>query len=113
MRSRYSAFALAKVPYIMATTHHENVGFESNASAWSAELRNYCRQTQFLGLTIHQASNRLPNWRGDEIEGIVEFSANLYMNGSQDIELKEKSLFKKPQDRWLYFSGEAQWIPQS
>ncbi len=100
MRSRYSAYALGKVDYIIATTHPGGPHFRPDAVAWRAELSTFCRGTSFDGLTVHGAG-AMPGG-----EAWVEFTARLNQDGV-DASFREHSRFAIHDGRWTYFAGEA------
>jgi len=93
MRSRYSAFARGEVDYLIAT-HPE---LDLSESERRLALRQACRQTRWLGLTIISVSGGGPS----DLEGTVQFEAR-YRGGV----LKETSLFARKGDclagAWLY-----------
>lgn len=97
MRSRYCAYAMGKVDYIIGTTHRDNPEYRKNTRAWRSEVLGYCKTTTFLGLTI------LEDEPGEEISTIT-FQAKLRVKGSPVL-MTEKSRFVKPGKRWLYHSG--------
>jgi SEC-C motif domain protein len=90
MRSRYSAYALHKVEYIMQTTHPDSPHFESDRVRWHQELELFCQQTRFANLSVQ-------NVEGDT----VTFRAMLFQ-GAQDVSFTERSLFRQLDGRWLY-----------
>ncbi len=83
MRSRFAAFALGKVGYIMQT---EQLDTPSSRE----ELSRFCEQTDFVGLHF---------WA--ETDTTVTFRAVLLQNG-RDASFTERSLFEKQRGRWLY-----------
>jgi len=83
MRSRFAAFALEKVGYIMQT---EQLDTPSSRE----ELIHFCEQMDFVGLQILA-----------ETELTVTFHAVLLQNG-RDASFTERSLFEKQGGRWLY-----------
>lgn len=83
MRSRFAAFALGKVGYIMQT---ERLAEPSSRES----LRRFCEQTEFVGLQIVE-----------EAANTVTFRATLMQNG-RDASFTERSLFAKERGRWLY-----------
>ena len=83
MRSRFAAFALGKVGYIMQTERLD-------APSRREELRHFCQQTDFVGLQIVA-----------ETETTVTFHAVLLQNG-RDASFTERSLFEKQRGRWVY-----------
>ena len=99
MRSRFAAYALGRADYIVATTHPDNVQFQSDTDAWLASIQSFSAATRFLGLRIVEAS---------EIDGMratVTFHATL-QQGGKDASFTEQSTFLREADgRWRYRSG--------
>lgn len=85
MRSRYCAFALGLVNYLIETetTHQDRSAIEA-----------FCREVDFLGLEIIEA---VDDW--------VVFRAILSKEG-QDCSFTEKSYFQKIDGKWKYSAGE-------
>ncbi len=86
MRSRYSAFALGLVDYLVATTHPDNPVSQK-------ELETHCQQTRFLSLEILEVE-----------EAFVTFRAS-FIHQMQPMAFTERSYFMKVGGRWLYHSG--------
>ena len=88
MRSRYSAFAKGEVEYLRRT---------HGQPALRRALLQACRQTTWLGLTIHAVDGG----GADDLEGTVRFEAR-----HQEGVLQETSLFQRRDGRadgdWLY-----------
>lgn len=91
MRSRYAAFVLHEVEYLLAT--------------WHPVTRP---------MSIDPAT--IPDWKGLQIlrtekgeeadtEGVVEFLA-IALVGKQLCHFHEESRFVKQEDRWLYMDGD-------
>jgi SEC-C motif-containing protein len=95
MRSRYSAYALALVEYIIDTTHPDSPQAESDRAAWRRSIEHFCRTTRFAGLTILAVD-----------DDKVTFRASLFV-GPDDVSFTERSLFRRSEGRWLYVSGLA------
>ena len=100
MRSRYAAYALGKVDYIIQTTHPKNGSRKSNLSSWKKDLQLFCKTTEFTGLQIL-------SFVDGETCSTVTFHARLVQN-SRDASFTEKSNFEKVNGRWLYKDGEIQ-----
>jgi SEC-C motif-containing protein len=97
MRSRYCAYALGKVTYIVETTCKGQPAFEQDISAWRAQIASLCRETQFVSLDFCACSEQADSaW--------VSFVAGLEQKG-QPIQLAEKSFFLRRKKRWFYASG--------
>ena len=82
MRSRYSAYALKKIDYIIET------GVMTRGTR--KDIENFAITTSFDGLTIVEAE-----------ANFVTFTAHLTSHG-QDVSYTEKSHFEKVNDRWRY-----------
>jgi SEC-C motif-containing protein len=89
MRSRYAAYALHLVDYIIETTHSRK-----RMALQAQDILEFCRTTQFVNLTIHAFVDG-PN------EAYVTFTAHLERNGT-DVSFTEKSRFLKENGRWFY-----------
>ncbi len=90
MRSRYSAYALGKIDYIMATTHPDSPHLLGDRNVLRAQLQQFSDGTRFAGLQILAAG-------GDT----VTFHAVLFED-ERDVSYTERSLFKQKDGRWLY-----------
>lgn len=95
MRSRYAAYALGKVGYIVQTTHADSPLRPQNEPVWRKELQRFCRETQFVGLQI-VATDQL-----DKQTATVTFRAIL-LQGGRDASFTEQSLFERVRGRWVY-----------
>ena len=89
MRSRYSAYVLARADYLLTTWHPTT---RPPAIALDA-----ADQVQWLGLKVICADN-------DSTTGVVEFVARHKLNGKA-YRLHEVSQFVKQNGRWLYVTG--------
>ena len=94
MKSRYSAYAVGDVSYIIKTTHKDNPSFNEDKLTWSKDILEFCKSSEFFGLEILEFIN------GNDT-AFVTFKA-LLSNGV----LLEKSGFLKTENGWLYVSGE-------
>ena len=97
MRSRFCAYALGEVAYVIATTDPQGPQFQPNRARWEAEVEAFCAGTEFRALEVLEASEE-----GDE--GRVTFRATL-LQGGADASFAERSRFRRRQGRWLYHSG--------
>jgi SEC-C motif-containing protein len=90
MRSRYSAFALGRADYLLATWH---------ASTRPPELRFEPPLPRWLGLEVRAEASTGP----DSAE--VEFVARLRVGGRAQ-RLHERSRFVRENGRWTYLAGD-------
>ena len=93
MRSRYTAFVMSNVEYLIQTTHSALL-----SRGMRNELKEACRENQWLSLRVIDTEDV------SEIEGYVEFVAYA-RQGEVTVELHERSRFFKVKERWLYHSG--------
>ncbi len=98
MRSRYAAYALGEVDYILATTDPTGPQFRADTVAWAADVRSFSAGTRFEGLEVLSAETQ-----GDL--GWVSFRARLNQAG-RDASFGERSTFVREGARWLYRCGE-------
>jgi len=94
MRSRYSAYALSMIDYIMKTTHPNNSDYTTEKEVWRSSIEAFSSTTEFLKLEILEFID-------GEKRASVAFKASLSSG-----EMLEKSIFLKVENRWLYESGE-------
>lgn len=97
MRSRYSAYAVGAVDYLIATTDPAGPQWRDDRSAWADEIEQFCRHTRFEKLIVRSAT-------ADEDHGEVVFFAKLSRAG-EDVSFEERSAFTRVDGRWLYHSG--------
>lgn len=93
MRSRYSAYSLGLVDYIIRTTHPQSPYFETDRKKWEKAIYAFCHTTQFEKLEILGSGD---DW--------VHFIAHLKQN--TPLLLEEKSRFEKVDGKWLYLVGD-------
>lgn len=98
MRSRYSAYCLGLIDYIIETTHPDHHDFTQKREEWKKQLRAFSSHTHFEKLEILSCEEMGAN------TGYVTFTAHLRQAG-QDRTFTERSLFEKVNDKWLYRSG--------
>lgn len=97
MRSRYSAYALHDVDYIIKTTHPDNLDYTENRPMWAISLLQFCHSSTFWGLDILEFSEK-------NEEAFVTFFAHI-KQGEKETSFQEKSRFLKIEGRWLYRSA--------
>ena len=95
MRSRYSAFAVADVDYIMRT-----YAPETRPNSERVEIKQWAASVMWLGLQVISTKKGKP---GDK-EGRVKFKA-LYSEAGKIHEMLEDSYFRFEQGQWFYVDG--------
>ena len=93
MRSRYSAYVLAREDYLLRTWH-------GSTRPAQLDLQD-ASQVKWLGLKIL----RCEAGGVDDREGIVEFVARYQVNGRAE-RLQEVSRFVRDAGQWLYADGQ-------
>lgn len=93
MRSRYSAFTLAKGPYLIETHHSE-----TRNTVDEKELVDWAESVTWVRLEILNTTNG----KEENEMGTVEFKAYLKENGKQRF-LHENSVFKREFGVWKYY----------
>ncbi len=96
MRSRYSAFCLGKIEYLLATRHASRRQPNDRANLIQTLSRTNWVRLQVLATDRGAA---------DDDSGHVEFVASYHEDGTAG-QLHERSFFVKEDDRWFYHSGE-------
>jgi SEC-C motif-containing protein len=89
MKSRYSAYAMGEVRYIIKTALRDD---DINS------IKEFCKNSSFKKLEII-------DFIDGENEAYVTFRATIFQ-GSNDISFTEKSKFIKIDGKWMYESGE-------
>ncbi len=97
MRSRYTAYALGRIDYVIATTHPDSPHRRDDVGAWRSELQAYCAAVRFTGLEVVSASTQ-----GDA--GSVHFRAHLQGRAGATVQ-EEHSRFLRLEGRWMYVDG--------
>lgn len=99
MKSRYSAYALGEVDYVMSTTHPDSPHRQVDVPLWREELIAFSHGTRFEGLSIlgHGTLESGGAW--------VHFRAHLSRKG-EDVGFEERSRFFKVNGEWRYLDGE-------
>lgn len=99
MRSRYVAYAMGNVDYIVKTTHAENSQAHLPLHFQKRQILKFCQSTEFRGLEILEVQEGISS-------SMVTFRAVLSQKGA-DCSFIEKSLFKKENGFWFYLKGEV------
>lgn len=100
MRSRYSAFSLGQVDYLLDTLHPD-----LRRPGERADLERSIASTEWTGLRI--VATRAGG--ADDDHGEVEFVATFRRAGLPG-HLHERSRFERLAGRWLYHSGETEGL---
>ncbi|MBS2212732.1 hypothetical protein KEM09_15035 [Carboxylicivirga mesophila] len=96
MRSRYTAFTLANIDYLMKTHHVSTRPIKDKL-----EILNWAKSVQWMELTILNTQKG----KAHDKDGIVEFKALYLENGTLQA-IHEKSLFRNEKGIWYYVSGQ-------
>ena len=103
MRSRYAAYALGEVDYVLQTTDPDGPAWEGPPRAtmerWRASVERFCQSTRFAGLEILEAPP------AQHATGTVTFRARLEQGGL-DASFAERSRFVHRGGNWRYHAGE-------
>lgn len=99
MRSRYAAYAVGAVDYIVDTTDPEGDAYESDRDSWRRRLRQYVEGTEFQNLEVLEH-------REDGERAEVSFRAKLRQDGG-DASFSERSEFRMIDGDWYYSHGET------
>lgn len=95
MRSRYSAYALGEVDWIVASQSPDGRQFVDRQAT-----EQWSKRATWFGLEIVETKEGGP----DDVEGIVEFKA-YYRLGGEDIKHHEIASFRKEDDTWYFVDG--------
>jgi len=95
MRARYTAYATGDVDFIVGSHDPER---RSEVDRKNTEL--WSKSAEWLGLEILSVEKGLP---ADDT-GVVEFVARYKVKGTK-IEHRERALFRKHQDHWVFVDG--------
>ncbi len=95
MRSRFSAYALAKVDYLISTRPEAKRADEDRK-----ELEQYCKSVSCVGLKI------IGKEKGGKVDdtGIVTFHASIQANGRRSLHIETAS-FTREHGKWVYADG--------
>lgn len=95
MRSRYVAFTLANVDYLMRTWHsrYRPVRDRKKILAWAKSVK-------WLGLQVIATKFGLT----DDDKGIVEFRA-MFVEDDKMSHIHERSQFEREKGHWVYVTG--------
>lgn len=101
MRSRYTAFATGNVDYIIQTHDPERRGDidETSTADWS-------KNSEWLGFELVSAEAGGEN----DNAGVIEFVARYKVKGVT-INHRERAVFRKHGDRWVFVDGQIKNSP--
>ncbi|PIQ23821.1 SecC motif-containing protein [bacterium (Candidatus Blackallbacteria) CG17_big_fil_post_rev_8_21_14_2_50_48_46] len=96
MRSRYSAYVLRKIDYLLKTRHprHQETKERENIEKWANAVVFY--KLEILNCSQGKVQDKT---------GKVEFKAHYKLNGEDGL-IHERSRFKRYQGHWSYWDGE-------
>jgi SEC-C motif-containing protein len=95
MRSRYTAYTVHSIDYIINTSLDENERIDYK------ETKDWSENSKWLGLKIISTDQGGPA----DTEGTVEFEASFERDGLKDIH-HETARFAKKGEKWMYKDGE-------
>lgn len=98
MRSRFSAYALTLVDYIIKTSHPQNICFQKDLKTLKKDIKSFCEETLFEDLEILDFTQ-------EKKQAFVTFIATLKVTG-KDISFSEISHFEKMEGKWFYKGGQ-------
>jgi SEC-C motif domain protein len=99
MRSRYSAYALNNVEYIVRTTHPRHPAVAQNLQRWKEEIMKFAMNTDFEKLEVLDLKEQ-PD------RAVIIFIAHLKQE-DEDATFTERSFFVKTDVGWLYVNGDV------
>lgn len=92
MRSRYSAFVMADIDYLMKSHHSTTCPIDEKD-----EILKWTKSVEWLRLEVLNSTKGVK----DDIEGAVEFKAYFKENGIVSV-IHENSKFLKEHNHWVY-----------
>ena len=98
MRSRYTAYATGRVPYIIATSHPD-----LRPAPDAQSIEQWCREAKFIGLEVKECTAGGP----EDLEGTVRFIAWFVERGKLQ-GIHERSTFRRHEGKWTYAAGAHQ-----
>ena len=100
MRSRYAAYAIGDVDYLVSTLHPDHGDRQVPLEVLRASLRAACRDYRYTGLEVRAAETE-----GDR--AMVAFFARVFQRGV-DLSFGERSRFERVAGAWRYLDGETE-----
>ncbi len=99
MRSRYSAYALNNVDYIVRTTHPRHPAVSQNLNVWKEAILKFSMTTDFERLEVLDVKE-------EHDRATITFIAHL-KHGDEDATFTERSYFAKVDGVWFYVNGDV------
>ena len=97
MRSRYTAFTKGKVDYLLQSLHPDKRDQHEERT-----IRNWAMKSEWIGLEIIETEKGMP----EDTEGKVELIARYRQKGRRENH-HELAEFKKEDDTWYFYDGQA------
>ena len=94
MRSRFAAYALGLVDYVLDTTHPAGSIWKPDRAAWAADITAFCAATDFVRLRVIDTGT-------NGSDATVTFEAQLRQRGRMG-PFVERSAFRLLDGRWTY-----------
>jgi len=101
MRSRFSAYALGLVDYLVATTAPQ-----SRDKTLAADIAHTIETTQWLSLDVLNTQQGGINDKMGKVTFLAHYLDKTKPNQSKPSKLHERSRFKRYEGRWVYVDGE-------
>ena len=95
LRSRYTAFTLGDVDYVLSTHHPKTRG-----EVKREEIEAWSKNSRWLGLSVE----RVEAGQKDDEQGVIVFCARYHADG-EDQEHWEQSLFEKHEGKWMFLDA--------
>lgn len=97
MRSRYTAFAVGEIPYLISTLEPSK-----RAGVVEKDLREWSNGSEWLGLRVIDTEGG----GAEEDEGTVEFEAHYRVKDSgEEVHHHELATFRRREGRWFFHDG--------
>jgi SEC-C motif-containing protein len=95
MRSRYTAYVLGEIDYLVSS-HDPAKRDEIDSDS----ARQWSREAEWRGLEVHEAKGG-----PEDDEGVVEFTARYEMQGRL-VRHRERAIFRRIDGTWYYHDGD-------
>lgn len=101
MRSRYAAYAIGDVDYLVRTLHPDHKDGQIPAEVLRSSLKAACASYRYTGLEILEVKDADASGRA-----MVHFRARVFQKGA-DLSFAERSRFAQVGTSWRYLDGET------